>query len=248
MLTVNSSFELKSYTAKSYFIMGTKSSPDLRSYEDDPKKSIRGTPLVRILANLQSDYRIQLRDKKGYQYDESISNIGLKDVPDNSYDVLVNETVIKTGVELRLGGVYTIMIQEILNGTFVTEVITITEPNSLNMLWMVPQFVLICMGEVMFSITGLEFSYTQAPMSMRSVLQGCWQLTVGIGNLIVAIIVASNFFDSQTYVFGLFVLIMFLGLVLFVWLAYCYKPISLDKLERFEECEQSLEESDKKIF
>lgn len=40
----------------------------------------------------------------------------------------------------------------------------------------------------MFSVTGLEFSFTQAPESMKSVIQGCWLLTVAFGNVIVVII------------------------------------------------------------
>ena len=45
------------------------------------------------------------------------------------------------------------------------------------------------MLQVMFSVTGLQFSYTQAPDSMKSVIQGCWQLTVAVGNIIVTIVV-----------------------------------------------------------
>lgn len=40
----------------------------------------------------------------------------------------------------------------------------------------------------MFSVTGLEFSYSQAPTSMKSVLQAGWLLTVAIGNLFVVIV------------------------------------------------------------
>lgn len=29
----------------------------------------------------------------------------------------------------------------------------------------------------MFSITGLQFAFTQAPESMKSVLQGCWMVS-----------------------------------------------------------------------
>jgi len=31
----------------------------------------------------------------------------------------------------------------------------------MHMLWLIPQYFVITMGEVMFSITGLEFSFTQ---------------------------------------------------------------------------------------
>ena len=33
--------------------------------------------------------------------------------------------------------------------------------NTLSMAWMIPQYVLITVGEVLFSISGLSFAYTQ---------------------------------------------------------------------------------------
>lgn len=35
------------------------------------------------------------------------------------------------------------------------------EPNNVHIAWQIPQYILITAGEVMFSITGLEFSYSQ---------------------------------------------------------------------------------------
>ena len=39
--------------------------------------------------------------------------------------------------------------------------LTVTEPNSMHMLWLIPQYFVMTLGEVMFSVTGLEFSYSQ---------------------------------------------------------------------------------------
>lgn len=47
----------------------------------------------------------------------------------------------------------------------------VVRPNSINMLWQLPQFFVITLGEVLFSVTGLEFSYSQAAPTMKSVLQ-----------------------------------------------------------------------------
>jgi solute carrier family 15 oligopeptide transporter 1 len=65
------------------------------------------------------------------------------------------------------------------------------------MLWLLPQFIVMTMGEIMFSITGLEFSFTQASVSMKSILQALWCLTVAFGDLIVVIVAESRFFKSQ---------------------------------------------------
>ncbi len=37
----------------------------------------------------------------------------------------------------------------------------ITQPNSIHMLWLVPQYVVITVAEVMFSVTGLQFAFSQ---------------------------------------------------------------------------------------
>jgi dipeptide/tripeptide permease len=42
---------------------------------------------------------------------------------------------------------------------------------TLNMLWHIPQIMAITAGEILFSITGLEFAYSQAPDSMKSIVQ-----------------------------------------------------------------------------
>lgn len=74
---------------------------------------------------------------------------------------------------------------------------TISEPNSVHILWLVPQYVVMTLGEIMFSVTGLEFSYSQAPVSMKSVLQAGWLLTTAFGNLIVIIIEEASTLDRQ---------------------------------------------------
>lgn len=80
--------------------------------------------------------------------------------------------------------------------------VMITPYNSVHILWLVPQYVVITLAEVMFSVTGLEFSFTQAPASMKSVLQSVWLLTVAFGNLIVVLVVEGNILNAQvTFLF-----------------------------------------------
>ena len=48
--------------------------------------------------------------------------------------------------------------------------------------WQLWAYVALTAGEVMISITGLEFSYTQAPKTMKSVVMAFWLASVSLGN------------------------------------------------------------------
>lgn len=106
---------------------------------------------------------------------------------------------------------------------------TVTEPNSVHMLWLIPQFVVITAAEVMFSVTGLEFAFTQAPLSMKSVLQACWLLTVAFGNLIVVVIAEARLVESQAIEFFLFAVLMFVVMGIFILMAMRYKYVNNDE-------------------
>lgn len=127
----------------------------------------------------------------------------------------------------------------------------------MHILWLLPQYIVITAGEIMFAITGLEFSYSQAPVSMKSVLQACWLLTTAFGNLIIVIIESGKIFDKQvrvsficlhfklinysfqSYDFFLYTVLMLFDMALFIWLATKYKYIS------FANSEQELTTTDK---
>lgn len=76
------------------------------------------------------------------------------------------------------------------------------------------QYILMTAAEVMISITGLEFAYTQAPKSMKSTIMSFWLLTVFIGNILTAAIVKLSIFEINTGNFYMFfaVLIFLAGL------------------------------------
>ena len=42
----------------------------------------------------------------------------------------------------------------------------LTQDNSVHMFWLFPQYLVITMGEIMFSVTGLEFSYSQVNQTL----------------------------------------------------------------------------------
>lgn len=62
-----------------------------------------------------------------------------------------------------------------------------------------------------------------------------FQLTVAVGNLIVVIIAGARFFSSQVVEFFLFAGLMFLDMIVFSWLAYRYKAIPLEELDKIDE-------------
>ena len=49
--------------------------------------------------------------------------------------------------------------------------------------WQILPYVLLTIGEVLVSATGLEFAYSQAPLAMKGVITSFWNLSVTMGNL-----------------------------------------------------------------
>ena len=140
---------------------------------------------------------------------------------------------------LTLGGILAGV--AFLLSSFVEFAIESSPEKSVNMLWQVPQNVVITMGEVMFSVTGLSFSYNEAPESMKSIISAFWQLTVAFGNVIFVIIAEAQIFESQAYEFLLFAGLMFIDMLIFMYLAYNYRsatPAPASDSKGNEEVEQ----------
>lgn len=55
-----------------------------------------------------------------------------------------------------------------------------------NISWQVVAYIILTAAEVMVSITCLEFSYTQAPNSIKSIVMSLYMLSVSLGNFITA--------------------------------------------------------------
>ncbi|XP_007450562.1 PREDICTED: solute carrier family 15 member 2 isoform X2 [Lipotes vexillifer] len=102
--------------------------------------------------------------------------------------------------------------------------------NKMSIAWQLPQYALVTAGEVMFSVTGLEFSYSQAPSSMKSVLQAAWLLTVAVGNIIV-LIVAQFSSLVQWAEFILFSCLLLVVCLIFSIMGHYYVPIKLEDIQ-----------------
>lgn len=96
--------------------------------------------------------------------------------------------------------------------------------DKINVMWQFFPYLLITMAEVMISITGLEFAYTQAPRSMKSSIMSIWLLTVFFGNLITAYVSKVNFFPvASTGYFMFFAILMGLFAIIFWYMGTKYK-------------------------
>uniref|UniRef100_A0AAG5DKY4 Oligopeptide transporter 1 n=1 Tax=Anopheles atroparvus TaxID=41427 RepID=A0AAG5DKY4_ANOAO len=224
MTELSGTFYLNPAGAVSYFMSRKGGKINLVEYADTAAKNRNGLPSIRLLANVKTAKEISLRHSKN---GDTVYNILLNQydqlaVIEGEYGVFVGERQIGT-VKLSPGGVYTLLLDEVLENEFNLQTHTITPSNSVHMLWLVPQYVVITAGEVMFSITGLEFSYSQAPESMKSVIQAFWLLTVAIGNMLVVFIAKAKFVQSQSLEFFLFASLMFLDMGFFMILAMRYR-------------------------
>lgn len=98
-----------------------------------------------------------------------------------------------------------------------------------SILWQIPMYFVLTCGEVMVSITGLEFAYTEAPTSMKSVCQAAFLLTVAIGNIVVIIVAGAQIFpgdDGVAYELLAYAGLMVVTSILFSWMASGYKYVS----------------------
>ncbi|XP_076385714.1 peptide transporter family 1 isoform X2 [Megachile rotundata] len=199
------------------------------NYDDNVEKSKSGRSLVRGLIYKSNSVVTLESVKKTYTLNisDALSPVPLPvEVDPETYDIRIDSKVVSK-VEFKIGGVYT-LVGSVMGGSAAANVVTVTTPNSMHMLWMIPQYVIITMGEIMFSVTGLEFAFTQAPISMKALLQATWLLTTAFGNLIVVIIVlagSSSVFSRMFYEFLLFAGLMFVSMIIFAIMATFYKYV-----------------------
>jgi len=89
--------------------------------------------------------------------------------------------------------------------------------------WQLFAYIIITIAEVMVSVTGLQFAYTQAPRRMKSLIMGFWLMAVSLGNIIVAL--TARWFENMPRVdfFWVFAGLMLGAAVLFGLRAALYR-------------------------
>jgi POT family proton-dependent oligopeptide transporter len=98
-----------------------------------------------------------------------------------------------------------------------------------NIVWQLLAFVVITAAEVMVSITCLEFSYTQAPRALKSVVMALFLLSVSLGNAFTSFVNVfiqnddgSLILEGAAY-YWFFAGVMLAASVLFIWVAQRYR-------------------------
>uniref|UniRef100_A0A3B5BBU8 Solute carrier family 15 member 1-like n=1 Tax=Stegastes partitus TaxID=144197 RepID=A0A3B5BBU8_9TELE len=131
---------------------------------------------------------------------------------------------------LGFGSSFTMVIPSTFCADTIRPIMDIS-PNSVHMALQIPQYFFMTAGEVVFSVTGLEFSYSQAPSNMKSVLQAGWLLTVAVGNIIVLIVAEAATLEDQWAEYLLFASLLVFVCIVFSFMAYFYKYIDPTKIE-----------------
>jgi POT family proton-dependent oligopeptide transporter len=103
------------------------------------------------------------------------------------------------------------------------EAIEAAGPGVIHGLWQIVPYFIMTVAEVLVSITGLEFAYTQAPRAMKSTIMGFWLLCVTLGNLLVAFLAPLQKTIALSAFFWLFAGLMTGAAAIFLVLALFYK-------------------------
>lgn len=145
--------ELIEATAQSIHLSGLSGRPLMYSqYEDDPQKTRRGWSKVRFLTNVETNANLTLvqSNKDGtVRHNVTRNDISTSDVPfEKNYKLRVGQTEVADDIQLEVGAVYTFLIHHKADNSLGYNLITVTTPNSVNMLWLVPQYVVMTLGEV----------------------------------------------------------------------------------------------------
>ncbi|XP_037383883.1 solute carrier family 15 member 1 [Talpa occidentalis] len=210
----------------------------LNSKPPDGKNGIRFVNTLAETLNVTVDGEVYA-DITSYNSSEyKFFRSGVKNIIINKEFPPHCDTSFKTD-SLLYGSAYTYVIRSKSDNCPELQVLEDMSPNKVSIFLQIPQYFLMTCGEVVFSVTGLEFSYSQAPSNMKSVLQAGWLLTVAIGNIIVLIVAGAGQFSEQWAEYVLFAALLLVVCVIFAIMARYYTYINPAEIEaQFDEEEK----------
>eukprot|EP00062_Callorhinchus_milii_P020349 gi/632975900/ref/XP_007904487.1/ PREDICTED: solute carrier family 15 member 1 [Callorhinchus milii] len=211
--------------------------------DDLNEKPEQGKNAVRFVNGLTNLVNISMNDVN-FETLETLSgtNYSLFTKGKKTIIYTVNGTECKiTSIAFGYGSSFTILLNSMCtsddDGLIYIEDI---KANTIHMAWQIPQYFLMTCGEVIFSVTGLEFSYSQAPSNMKAVLQAGWLLTTAFGNIIVLIVAEVSSIEEQWAEYILFASLLGAVSIIFGIMASFYVYVDPAEMEaEFEEKERA---------
>ncbi|PAA74382.1 hypothetical protein BOX15_Mlig029362g1, partial [Macrostomum lignano] len=101
------------------------------------------------------------------------------------------------------------------------------ELNPLHITLQLPQYLLMCISEVLFSVTALAYAYSEAPANLKSLLQTFYLVSIFFGNMIVIAVAAAPKLPKQAHEFFLFAGLVFLGGFVQLFVIFYYNKIKV---------------------
>jgi len=225
----------KEVTAVFLGVDGGSVLPTVLDGHDDPEKDHGANGRIKVvydMGNFGKITNLTLKSSKSVSFNlqpNGVSGSNYSKIDTGVYDIMMDDIMLGN-LNVAQGGVYSLIVaRDPKTNIHRTLTHTLTEPNSVHIVWLFPQIFVITVGEILFSVTGLEFSYSQAPESMKSVLQAAWLLTTAFGNIIVILVAEAKAFDDRASEFFMFACLMLVDMGIFMWLAYRYVPRDVKK-------------------
>ncbi|CAF4745820.1 unnamed protein product [Pieris macdunnoughi] len=230
-------------------IVGQNSDDEISLYFMDPNpfmKSLTGKPKLKVVyigdCGPNKNVSISVETEKQLSDIYYVSNTPIDHIGESAYMCLqpgkfrwhaksAGGEVTGSGEGyLRPGGVYVLCLRERLGRLDAAVLHSPNPPNELHLAWIVPQYLLISIAEIMFAVSGLEFSFTQAPKCMKTITIAAWYMSVAIGNLIVILVAQIKIFDSRAKEFFAYAGILTIAMLVFLKMSqgYCTRTMEGD--------------------
>ncbi|XP_068211976.1 peptide transporter family 1-like [Palaemon carinicauda] len=152
--------------------IGAKSLPPTLEYI----KSEDAEAKVRVLATNPDVENITLKyETLSQEFHVKDGMTQFQPVSPQDYKVFMGEVEVGDS-PIYQDGVYDVVLTDATLFVF-----AVTKPASVHMLWLLPQYLLLTIGEILFSVSGMDFAYSEAPTAMKSVLQAANLFTITVG-------------------------------------------------------------------
>ena len=146
------------------------------------------------------------------------ANYDLKIINNTNNEILLNQQIL-----LETGSRYTVLLYQLSVKKFDYFLLIDIYSNGLNITLQSIQIFLMCISEILVTVSGRTFAYEEAPASMKSLMQALWILTTSIGNFIIVIVAEANIGTGLILENIIYIILLVIATVLFFTSAHFYK-------------------------